>query len=288
MFGAGKNQGAADIGTLQHIGEQFPFAALFDKDDLLADASGDRGGRRHRHPGGRAQHIGGELLDFRFQGGREEHGLPLFGQRVDNAAHIAHKPHIEHAVGFVEHQHGDVVEVRISLLHQVEQPPRRGHQQVGVAAQGADLGGCRHSTQQHGTAQGQMAAVVAQALVDLQGQLAGGGQDQGADRSLVTAFAKPLQNRQGKRRGLAGTGLRRGKQVFAGQQFGNGGLLDRRGLCIPFFFQGADNFLVELEVGETCRIHTILSWVPEMNGDVLSGILTVWEMPRNGAGNLRK
>src|SRR6266850_319026 len=36
---------------------------------------------------------------------REEHRLPLFGQRAQNALDVGRKSHVEHAIGFVQHKH---------------------------------------------------------------------------------------------------------------------------------------------------------------------------------------
>ncbi len=46
---------------------------------------------------------------------------------------------VEHLVGFVEHEDLGAVEHRIALAHVVEQPPRRGNQDVDAAGECLDL-----------------------------------------------------------------------------------------------------------------------------------------------------
>jgi hypothetical protein len=39
--------------------------------------------------------------------------------------------HVEHAVGLVEHEVGDVIEAYELLVQEIEQPPRRGDDELG-------------------------------------------------------------------------------------------------------------------------------------------------------------
>jgi hypothetical protein len=66
----------------------------------------------------------------------------FLGQRGDDLADVADEAHVEHAVGFVEHQARHRVEPHIALAHEIEQPPRRRHQNVDAAGQRLDLRAC--------------------------------------------------------------------------------------------------------------------------------------------------
>ena len=66
---------------------------------------------------------------------------------------------------------------------------------------------------------------VADGFVDLFGQFAGGGDDQGA-RPVARTVQQFVQNGQDERGGLAGAGLGGADQVVPGQGSGDGGDLD--------------------------------------------------------------
>ena len=61
------------------------------------------------------------------------------GQLGDDLPDVADEAHVEHAVGFVEHEHLDAVETQRVALHQVEQAARRRHQHVDAVRQRAHL-----------------------------------------------------------------------------------------------------------------------------------------------------
>ena len=48
---------------------------------------------------------------------------------------VVDEAHVEHAVGFVEHQHLDLVEAQRALVHQIEQAAGRGHQHFDAVRQ---------------------------------------------------------------------------------------------------------------------------------------------------------
>ena len=151
--------------------------------------------------------------------------------------------HVEHAVGFVEHQDLDVREVDVVLLLQVEQAAGRGHQDVDAAADAVDLRVLAHAAEDHGGAELQVLAVGLHGFFHLGGEFARGGEHQGADGAglLRRAAAEQLQHGQGEGGGLAGAGLRAGQQVVALQHGGDGLLLDRGGLRVALLLHGLQN-----------------------------------------------
>jgi hypothetical protein len=62
-----------------------------------------------------------------------------FRQALDDAADVADEAHVEHAVGFVEHQGLHLRQVDGALAEVVEQAAGRGDQDVDATAQGLDL-----------------------------------------------------------------------------------------------------------------------------------------------------
>jgi len=61
------------------------------------------------------------------------------GQLADDASHGMDEAHVEHAVGLVEHQQLDLVEAHGLALDMVDQPARRGDQQVDPLAEQLQL-----------------------------------------------------------------------------------------------------------------------------------------------------
>jgi hypothetical protein len=141
----------------------------------------DRGvGRRDLDALGVLQQVGRQLADLVAEGGREQQALLGGGQQGQHLLHVVDEAHVEHAVGFVQHQDLDVRQVQVALLLQVEQAP-------GVATRtssrldAVDLRVHADAAEDHGGAQIEVLAVLAHRLLDLRGQLARGRQHQGAN-----------------------------------------------------------------------------------------------------------
>ena len=252
MLGAGEHQHALDRFALEQLGQQRRLRCLFGQDDALLDLLDGRGLRRHRHAGGVAQHLVGELGDFLRHGGGEEQRLPFLAQHGDDPLDVVDEAHVEHAVGFVEHQHLDLVEAQRALVHQIDQAAGRGHQHFDAVRQRADLLVDRHAAD--GERDGERADVPpigAEAVGDLAGQFARGREHQHAAGLFIGPQALGVQvidDRQREGRGLAGSGLRNADDVAALHGEGNGLGLDRSGSDVFFFRESADDRLYEAEV----------------------------------------
>ena len=142
---------------------------------------------------------------------------------------VVDEAHVEHAVGFVEHEHLDVLEHGLAGLQVVEQAAGRRDQDVERAAQRLQLRRIRHAADDGGDAQARhVAAVDAGRLGDLHRQLARRRQHEDAravDRALLAALRgvgarseDALQRRQDERRGLAAAGGGGDHQVGAGER----------------------------------------------------------------------
>ena len=64
-----------------------------------------------------------------------------------------------------------------ALAVEIQQPPRGGHQDVQAPPDGVHLGLLAHAAEDDGRAQGQVPAVSGEAVLDLDGQLPGGGEE---------------------------------------------------------------------------------------------------------------
>ena len=104
-----------------------------------------RGDRRDRDLGRVAQHLRGEFGDGARHGRGEHQRLPLHRKLGDDFADVVDEAHVEHPVGFVEHEELDVAETKRIALDEIEQPARRGDENVDAVEQRADLRAHRHA-----------------------------------------------------------------------------------------------------------------------------------------------
>ena len=110
----------------------------------------------------------------------------------------------------------------------VQQAARAGHQDFDPVAQGPHLGLRDRRRRKWWRCGWRAAGQVADAVVDLFGQLAGGGNDQGAG-AVTRAGQQALENGQDESGRFTGAGLGGADQVLPGQGRGNGGGLNGGG-----------------------------------------------------------
>ena len=251
MLGAGEDQRAVDRLLLQELSQHARLGREIDLDDALGDALDGGGYRRHRHAGGIAQHRFGELGDVLGHGGREEQRLPLDRQLADDFADVVDEAHVEHAVGFVEHQELDLAELEAVALHEVEQAAGGGDHDFDALHHGADLAAHRHAADRQRRGEADVAAIGVEAVEDLTRQFAGRREHQHAAALGLhpdAVLQNAVQDRQREGCGLAGAGLGDADDVTAGHCEGDGlGLDGRRGEVI-FFLEGTRNGIGKAEI----------------------------------------
>ncbi len=167
VFRAREDEGAVDGLALQHIHQDGVFRRAIDPDDALIDAFDRRGGRRHGHLDRIAQHLIGELGNVARHGRGEQQRLALSGQFRDDLPDVVNEAHVEHAIGFVEHEKFDVAEAHRIAAHQIEQATRRGDEDIDAVEQRADLAAHRHAADGECSADAKMPAIGAEAVEDL-------------------------------------------------------------------------------------------------------------------------
>ena len=190
-----------------------------------------------------------QRLDLVGEGRGEEQVLTTRRQLRQHAANVVDEAHVQHTVGFVQHQDFDVIELHRVLVFQIQQTPRCCHQHVHAAAQLHHLRVNAYPAENYQRTNVEVAAVFTHVLANLGRQLAGWGEDQRTHRTTAfgvrLVFYQQLQQRQGKARGLTGTGLRACHQVTALQNGRYGLLLDRGWLNVALLCDGAQNFRVQ-------------------------------------------
>ena len=169
----------------------------------------------------------------------------------DDLFHVMDEAHVEHAVGFVQDHGLDAVELDVALSDEVEEAPRRRHQDVDAAGHRGDLGMLADPAEDDGGTHAEMASIGPEALADLEGELAGRGQHQNP-RFLApgggASRCEKLQDRQRKGGSLAGAGLGDAEEVLALEELRDGLRLDRRRLGVSLLFERAPNRLDKSQV----------------------------------------
>ena len=237
VLGAHKDDSALRALLFEELGQQVVLGLDGHREHKLVNSVGGRRGRRDLHAGRVAHQVGDLAHGLLVERSREQQRLALGRRLAHNTANGGQKAHVEHAVGLVEHQHLDLVQVASALLDQIDQTARRGDQDVAAVLERRGLRLVAHAAHD---GHGNMARDVgdlARDLVDLLGELARGGDDEhhGAAAvalglfSAATAVAaaalahrlgrsdvlQVVHGRQQKGSRLAGAGLSGGKQVAA-------------------------------------------------------------------------
>jgi hypothetical protein len=174
-----------------------------------------------------AHELPGQFLDALRVSGREQQGLPLFRALFGNRGDVIEKAHVQHAVGLVQHQGVERLQVQILTRQVIHDAPRRPHHDMRAMLQRGTL-----AAQGHAAAQGDNLDVVcgprqpADLGSHLVGQLTRRAQHQGLHRKAARVQLGQQGQGESGRLTTARFGLR--NQVFARQRGGQAGRLDRR------------------------------------------------------------
>lgn len=134
------------------------------------------------------QHFLCQIGNLRRNGSREQQGLALFRQELDDALDIREKAHIEHAVGLVEHEKLCLVQLYDLLTHQIPQTARRGNENIHTAFDRLDLRHLRYAAEDDRRTARHVARVLAHVFVNLQRKLARRREDERTDGALLPSL----------------------------------------------------------------------------------------------------
>ena len=240
VLGLAEHQHLRPVVAADEMRQHLALAVGVDQVHVLRDELGGRVAPRDFDGLGILLELRRELADLLGESRREEQVLPLRRQEREDLADVVDEAHVEHAIGFIEHQDLDLAQINRLLLHVVEQAAGRGDEDVDPAAQGVDLRIDTDPAVDGDRLQLHVLAVRAHAVLDLRAQLARWRDHQAADRvarGRMAAVGFRVQDlEEGKRKagGLAGTGLGGAQKVFAGEHYGDGLRLDggRRGVAL--------------------------------------------------------
>src|SRR5918992_1142760 len=74
-----------------------------------------------------------ELADLAVERGREEHRLPLAWHPAQESLHLRLEAHVQHAIGFVQHEEPDVRERDEAAVDQILEPAGRRYEHLRAA-----------------------------------------------------------------------------------------------------------------------------------------------------------
>src|SRR5690606_23305808 len=201
------------------------------------------------------QRTTGQFTDFVRESRREQQSLTINRHQADDLANVADKAHVQHAVGFVQHQDFHAGQVHGALTHVVQQTARSGYQNVQGLAQRMELGVDVHATKHDHRAQTGVLAVQTYRFFNLGGQFTGRGQDQRTRAAWFTVLLRvvqqTVQDRQGKACGLAGAGLSGSQQVATFNDLGDGLGLNRGGVGIACVGYSTQQRFCQLKRGKS-------------------------------------
>ena len=247
VFGAGEDEGAGEIAFLQEGEQHAEFAALVGDIDAVVDGFRDGAGGADFDALGIAERPGGEVGDFRRQGGGEKEGLTVFRAASDDAFHRCEKADIEHAVDFVEDEDFDVIEVDEALLEVVFEASGRGDEHIESGAQSGALGAVADAAKNAADFEVGEAGEVAHGGFDLHGEFAGGLEDKAAEGAVGAEF---LQGGQREGRGFSRAGLGGGDDIASGEGGRNRPELDRGGFPVAHGLDAIKEWLGQPKLGE--------------------------------------
>ena len=246
-LGAREDQNLAPVVLLDDVRQQRLFLAAPDRVDGLRDALYRGVAWGHLHALRVFQQRGREVAYFIAEGGREQQALFLFRHCRQHLFHVVDEAHVQHAVGFIEHQHLDLAQIEHPLAEQIEQAPGCGDQNIHAFLDAADLRVHADAAKNDGGGKLQEFAVGLYRLLYLGREFAGRGQHQGADAGTAefvlgaAAHAQFVQHGQHERCGFAGAGLGAAEQIVPVEHYRNSLGLYGRGGFVALLAHGLDN-----------------------------------------------
>ena len=237
--------------TPDQAAQRLALVALLHVKHPSGDRRRDGCGARDGDGLGIAQEGIAQAPDFGRHGGREEQRLPQLGDDLHDALDIGDEAHIQHAVGFIDHQQLAIRHQDAAAIKQIEQAAGGGDQHVHAFFQHVALVIHALAADQQRVVQVEILAVFHELLGHLEGQFARRLQDQAARHArLGPAAGEDVHHRQGEAGGLAGAGLGAAHHVPAHQHDGDRLFLNRRRVDVAAFRDRLQKFVGEAKIGE--------------------------------------
>ena len=180
--------------------------------------------------------------------------MPFFGRRGDYALHGGKKSHVEHAVGLVENEHGDVFQVDGILIHEVDETPRRGDENIDAFRKACDLRIDGDASHDGGDAMRGFICYGRAHLGDLHGQLSRWRDDEHRGRLRSLRLFKHSERRQRERRRFPRSRLGGGDDIASIENKGDCLRLNGCGPAVAEAFYGCEDGFGQAEIGECAHV----------------------------------
>ena len=240
VLGTAEDDGALVIDCGEQREEEVKFAARVHHVNAMLHDRGHRAGGSDFYAHGIAEGKVGKLRDFRREGGREEEGLPIFGNLRNNAAHGRQETDIEHAVDLIEDEDFDVIETHRALLEVVLETSWRGDKNIETLLERCTLVSVADATIDTADFEVGETAEVTHSGFHLHGEFACRLEDEAAEAAVR---AELLERGQCKGGGFTCAGLGRGDKVAALQGRRNGAKLDGCRIAVTHRLDALQNML---------------------------------------------
>jgi len=215
----------------------------------LLDARARRRGACHLDAGGIVQEGIRQPLNFGRHGGGEKQRLPREGKLLADFLDVGNEAHIEHAVGFVDHENLHAGQEHLAASAMIEQPAWRCDQNVDAAVELLFLVAERNTADQKRHRELVVLAIGLEILGNLCGEFACRFENERARHPRLGTSARQLVDHRQRETGrLAGARLGDAEHVASGQYMGNGFRLNRRRFRVAGFGYSLQYLRREAEV----------------------------------------
>lgn len=235
---SGEDHDGVEVCLFEEVDEEFVALVHGDGVEGVADGGGDFLACDGDFDGV-VQAPAGEAGDnFRHGGGEEERLAAFPGAEADDLADGGQKPHVEHAVHFVEDEGFDAAESHGGAVEMVDEASGGGDDDVGSVFQVFGLLSIADASVEESYLEPGELGVFAEGFRHLVGEFAGGFQNE--DLWFARRF-QLAEKGEGECGGFSGTGLGRADDVASFQDFGNGLFLDGGGVVVAAGFDGFED-----------------------------------------------
>jgi len=288
--GVDEDDGLGNGDGLVEVHEGLELVVLLDGDVELLDAIQGEGLLADEDAGRVAHELLGELEDVAGHGGGEEAHLDVAGHEAEDLVDLLLEALGEHLVGLVEDHELHHVGAEGTTLHDVEDTAGGADGDDGAALDLLDVvldaGAADEGLAELVVGLGEVVADAGEDLVGLDGEFAGGGEDEGLERLLAEVEAGEETNGEGS--GLACSGLSLSDDVALVDEGDDGALLDSRGFLEAIRVDSAKEELMEghvVERGEALDVRGVVDEGVVVVGLVLSSGGRMWGGRFSGLGH---
>ena len=183
----------------------------------------------------------------------KEQVLTFFRQLGYDSPDVRQEAHVEHVVSLIEDEGVDFLGLHLATLEQVKDAAGTADHDLGSFSEGLDLGAVGDTSVDGNRPDPGSARKGPDLLVDLDGQLTGGSEDEGA-RAGSRVFQQALKQREPEGGRLPGSCLGKPKYVAALYDRGDGFNLDWTGFVVSGFTECFIESWIEVKYTEPSRL----------------------------------